>query len=119
MKKFISSMLLSSCFCGITGISSLPKLTPAVAQVSPTGELLYNFYGRSIPLRVRQDSVAVSFKPTASTRSLGATEASYLKLQRDLQGGAGTRSLSGSNNVEVKPLGLRYALVNLPAGSRS
>ena len=117
MKKFISSILLTSCFWGITGITCFPKLTPAAAQVPPTGELLYNFYGRSIPLRVRQDTVAVSFKPAGSTRSLGtAVEASYLRLQRDLQGG--TRSLSG-NNLEVKPLGLRYALVNLPAGTSS
>jgi len=117
MKKIISTILLTSCFCGITGISNFPKITSVTAQVSPGGELQYNFYGRSIPLRVRQDSVAVSFKPAASTRSLGATEASYLKLQRDLRGG--TRSISGNNNLEVQPLGLRYALVNLPPGNNS
>ncbi len=90
---------------------------PSVAQTQTAGDLRYTFYGQSIPLNLRQDTIAVAFKPEAGkTRGLPL----YLQLQQDLRRGGGTRGGAAGEtfNIEINPLGKNYALVSLPSGTR-
>lgn len=118
MKRVFSSILLTGCIYITAQFSYLRLFTPAVAGTQNQEDLFYTFYGKRIPLNLRQDTFAVAFK---DVRSRGENEPLYLRLQQDLQsGGVGTRGgRRGSGlNVEVKPLGKRYALINLPTGTR-
>ncbi len=82
-------------------------------QEAQSETLSYDFYGRSIPLTIRKDVVAVDLKNTSNTR--GGT-LPYLQLRQALQGG--TRGGSALN-VNVQPLGKQYAVVSVLSGSRS
>lgn len=115
-------------------LSSFVRLMPLSAQTSGTSELYYFAFDRKIPLSVREDAIAVSFKPTRPTRG-GATRSSagesfrdtplYLQLQQDLQTEERTRSGATRGpasrrsrfSVVVNPLGKNYALVNVLSGT--
>lgn len=118
MKRVFSGiLLLTGCIWVTAEFSYLRLFTPAVAQTQTNKDLFYTFYGKRIPLNLRQDAIAVAFKDvrTRSDKPL------YLQLQQDLQSGGDRprRSIHGSAlNVEVIPLGKRYALINLPAATR-
>lgn len=89
------------------------SLTPAVAsgmEVAQQSNLFYTYKGQQIPLNVRPDKLAVSFKPVANAR--GEMQPLYLRLREALQ--AGTRGLD--LGIEVTPLGEGYAVVNVPTG---
>ncbi|MEA5464587.1 S8 family serine peptidase [Leptothoe sp. PORK10 BA2] len=89
---------------------------PIVAQAD--GEengLSYTFYDQQIALVERSDQIAVEFKPAPSS-TRGDSEPAYLRLQRDLTTAASlSRSAQPTADITVKPLGERYALVELPA----
>ena len=112
MKSRLTHCLLTSCVGGMIAIAPLAAPIPAPAQSTPG--LSYSFYGRTIPLRVRPDTVGVQFKPTGQTRGGGLP---YLRLQRDLQGGGNTRGGTRGGvgpQVQVQPFGASYAVVMLP-----
>ncbi|NJR52423.1 MAG: S8 family serine peptidase [Leptolyngbyaceae cyanobacterium CSU_1_3] len=119
MKRLLSSLCLTSCLLATSFPISLlptrhaPHLQSAQAQTAP--DLFYTFYGQRIPLSLRQDTIAVTFKPV-STR--GGNTPLYLQLQQDLEGRRNTRGTSSEKPLQVKvnPLGERYALITIPAG---
>ncbi|NJK54323.1 MAG: hypothetical protein HC936_18935 [Leptolyngbyaceae cyanobacterium SU_3_3] len=112
MKRLLSSLCLTSCLLATSFPISLlptrhaPHLQSAQAQTAP--DLFYTFYGQRIPLSLRQDTIAVTFKPV-STR--GGNTPLYLQLQQDLEGRRNTRGTSSEKPLQVKvnPLGERYA----------
>ncbi|BAY95292.1 MULTISPECIES: S8 family peptidase [unclassified Tolypothrix] len=117
MKRLLSSVVLTSYILGIASVAILPLQRQVTAQVQKNNELFYTFYGQKIPLSVRQDTVAVAFKPV---RTRG--KALFQQLQDDLRSGrGGVRDLSQSSgvNVEVNPLGANFALVKLPTSTRN
>ncbi|MBD2413979.1 peptidase S8 [Nostoc calcicola FACHB-389] len=121
MKRFLSSLILAGCFFSATSFSLLPQQYREFAQAQTLDELFYTFYGQKIPLHLRRDTVAVSFKANTRSRSI---QPLYLQLQQDLRrGGSGnTRSINSNHHsvdVDVKPLGENIALVNLPSGTRA
>ncbi len=116
MKRLVSSILLTGFLWGAANPLNILQPPAATAQFSGHGELYYTFYGQQIPLTLRSDTIAVSFKPqVGGTR--GFSQPPYLRLQQALQGGGGnTRGGTPPAqplNVEVTPLGDRYALVKL------
>ncbi|MGF1604339.1 MAG: hypothetical protein ACFCU8_20465 [Thermosynechococcaceae cyanobacterium] len=116
MKRYLPHYLLTGCLSGVMVVTSLPMIEGAIAQIAlPDTDLSYTFYGRSIPLTLREDVIAVDLKPTGNTRSVG--EAPYLKLQQALKGG--TRGGGATLQVQVQPLSQGYAVISFPAGSRS
>ncbi len=126
MKRLISTLLISGCIAGLAEVNfqspsqALPLRSqmPVTAQFSMSEGLYYTVYGQKIPLTLRQDTIAVSFKPEVGGTRGAASKPLYLQLQQDLQaGGSQTRGGVATTGlqVEVKPLGNRYALVNLPA----
>jgi serine protease len=117
VKRFISSIAITSYLLGIGNLTILPLQHQASAQAQKTDKLYYTFYGQTIPLSLRQDTVAVAFKPV---RTRG--KALFQQLQDDLRSpSSGTRSTSQGTglNVEVNPLGSNFALVKLPTSTRS
>ena len=121
MKRLVSSIFLTSCLLAVANLSQYPNQNRVAAQMSRGSDLFYTFYGQQIPLNLRSDVIAVAFKPqTSSTR--GVNQALHLRLQQALQGRiSGTRgeAPAAAMEVEVNPLGDRYALVKLAAGTRS
>lgn len=117
MKRLISSITIASYLLGIGSFAILSLQRQVTAQVQKSDELYYTFYGQKIPLSVRQDTVAVAFKPV---RTRG--KALFQQLQDDLRsGGGGVRDIGQGTglNVEVNPLGDNFALVKLPTSSRN
>ncbi|MCY7278658.1 MAG: peptidase S8, partial [Phormidesmis sp. CAN_BIN44] len=120
MKRLLSSLCLTSCLLvtsfpiSLHPIRHTPALQSAQAQNAP--DLFYTFYGQRIPLSLRQDTIAVTFKPIGATR--GDSTPLYLQLQQELEGRSNTRGMSSEKplKVDVNPLGERYALVTLPVG---
>lgn len=114
---FVHSLLLSGYFLGVTVCYPAVFNQRAIAQVSilpiASEELYYTFNGKKIPLTLREDLVGVEFKQGGSSRSLNVGSANRLK--QDLQGGSRSVGL----NVEVQVFGNRFALVNIPSGTRS
>jgi hypothetical protein len=108
MKKLLCIFLVGL----LLGLSSL--LTPALAQPS-NDDLYYTFYGQRIPLVQRRDRIAVLLTPQPSgTRS---SVSPYQQLQQALLGQpSGSRSLESAPALEVsvRPLGSRYAVIELP-----
>ncbi len=90
MKRFLSSLCLTSYVLAIahlTPVQAKPASPRSVQlnQIAPApGDLYYTFYGQQIPLALRQDMVAVAFKPVP-TGTRGEFEPLYQQLQRDLQ----------------------------------
>jgi serine protease len=116
MKRFPPHYLLAGCLASAIAIANLAMPKSAIAQPAEPTDLSYSFYGRSIPLTLREDVIAVDLKQTDNTRDRSA-EAPYLKLQRALQGG--TRGGDAPLQVKVQPLSQGYAVVSFPSGSRS
>jgi serine protease len=112
MNPLFPNALLTGCLSGVVALTSMPWVT--LAQEAQAQTLAYDFYGRSIPLTIRQDVVAVDLKDTGNRR--GGAALPYLQLRQALQGG--TRG-DASLNVDVQPLGKQYAVVSVPTGSRS
>jgi serine protease len=121
MKRFLSSLVLAGCFLSSSSFPLIPHQYRELAQAQTNNKLFYTFFGQKIPLNLRRDTVAVSFKPT-NTRSR-SIQPLYLQLQQDLRrGSSNSRSINTGNNgfdIDVKPLGENIALVNLPSGARS
>lgn len=119
MKRLVSSLLLTSCLWGAANPIVFLQPPAATAQTPAPSDLFYTFYGQQIPLTERSDMIAVAFKPQ-STRSIGIPPA-YVRLQQALEGGgSNSRSISTPSeplNVEVNPLGDRYALIKLAAST--
>lgn len=111
MKRVFSGILVTGCVW-IAPFSPLRLLAPAVAQTQAKEELFYTYYGKRIPLNLRRDAIAVAFK---EDRTRGG-EPLHLRLRQDLRG---SNIRSPVLNVELQPLGRRYALIKLPSGTRS
>lgn len=122
MKPLITSLGLAACMMILPNATLLMHAQIASAQVASTeGELYYTFYGQKIPLALKTDTIAVSFKTITSTRSAGARPL-HQQLQNALQGNSGgVRSTSSAAplQADVKPLGDRYALVQVPFNTRN
>lgn len=141
-------LLAASSFLGFLPHDLVPRSLRdrADAQTSGSNELYYTVFDRKIPLTVREDAIAVSFKPAITTRSSpprGETTRGepsweeesdlplYLQLQQDLQAepnelpgatrGGATRGTPPPSppgfEVQVNPLNEDYALVNLLSGT--
>ncbi len=125
MKRFVSSLLLTSLLWGAADCPYLPSMPAAQAQVpTSSDDLYYYFYNQRIPLNLQANQIAVAFKPAAAnTRDPG--DLPYLQLQRALQGEPssntrGTRSAPTTPlNVQVQPLGSQYALIEFTDNTRS
>ncbi len=125
MRRPLTSLCLTSLIALTSPISAFyPIPTPPVQAATPTdanSDLYYTFYGKKIPLALKPNTIAVSFKSTGGTRDLNARPL-HLQLQDALQGTQGNSSSRGLNrrpptlSAEVKPLGDNYALIQLPAG---
>lgn len=116
MKRFVSAILITACLWNIDNLGSHPQ--PSLAQTQPTEALSYSFYGKQIPLNLRNDVLAVRFKAIQPR----GNKPLYLQLQDDLT----TRGIQGrgstlqpNTNLQVDPLGNQLALVRLPAGVRT
>jgi len=86
---------------------------PTLAQADPA-DLFYRFNGEPVPLVVQNTAIAVAFQDRPPSRSASLTPL-YQQLQNDLNA-APSR---GGDVVTVQPVGTRYAIATLPAGSRS
>ena len=130
MKRRLTTLCLTGCLLTST-IALLhpnswraPFSTPA-ANAQTTPDLFYTFYGQRISLSQRRDTIAVAFKSDA-TRTRGGLPL-HLQLQQDLANPDNTRNIRGSQStttppaiqLEINPLGDRYALITLPANSNS
>ncbi|MGF1674651.1 MAG: S8 family serine peptidase [Rivularia sp. (in: cyanobacteria)] len=106
MKRLLSGILLASGLWVLIGIGHVRAETPAIEQSQEENELFYTYYGQKIPLKQRDDIIAIAFK-TKVTQS--TTLPLYLQLQQDL------RRNQNVSKVEVEPLGRDYALMKLSA----
>jgi serine protease len=114
--RFLNLFALST-IGALTVLTMLPSLSLAgLKNNKESTDLSYKFYNQRIQLAEKPNQVAIVFKTENRTRTLGEP-ADHIKLQNVLRGGDGTRTLTKSEdlNVEVKPLGLRYAVLTLPA----
>ena len=124
MKRFISSICLGGYLLAAANLTyaqtkpSSPRRIQLPQTSTASSDLYYTFYSQRIPLVLRQDTIAVAFKPQPKTR--GISRPLYQQLQQDLQGSTSrSPNPNPSSVVEVKPLGDEYALIKLPAGTRS
>ncbi|MEO1593041.1 MAG: S8 family serine peptidase, partial [Cyanobacteria bacterium J06632_22] len=103
----------------VLGLGAIPMAALAEPDPDESG-LFYNFYSQQIPLVERTDQIAVEFE-TGTRFSSRTGEPAYRQLERDLNTadqfteGSGPRGATGTPAATVKPLGDRYALVELPA----
>ncbi|NJL78014.1 MAG: S8 family serine peptidase [Richelia sp. RM2_1_2] len=104
MKRLLSGILLTSGLWVLIGIAHVRAETPVIEKSQEESELFYTYYGQKIPLKQRDDIIAIAFK-TKVTQS--TTLPLYLKLQQDL------RRNQNVSKVEVEPLGRDYALMKL------
>lgn len=130
MKRFLSSLCLTGYLLANASLTDAqisrpiaPRQLQFTQPANASSDLYYTFYGQRIPLMLRQDTIAVAFKPQPKTR--GLFRPLYQQLQQDLQSSS-SRSLNAkpsqsnpSLGIDVKPLGDGYALIKLPAGTRS
>lgn len=125
MKRFVSSLVLTSLLWGAADCPYLLSTPAAQAQVpTSSDDLYYYFYNQRIPLNLQANQIAVAFKPAATnTRDPG--DLPYLQLLRVLQGepSSNTRSSRTASttplNVQVQPLGSQYALIEFTDNTRS
>lgn len=96
---------------GFTLWKSLAPVTAAEIEVV-NSELFYLYKGQRIYLQERPDAIAVAFKPV-STR--GDAQPLYLRLQQSLNN---PNARSPRPEVQISPLGTRYAIVHLPNNVR-
>ena len=115
LKRLLPWILMATgSFVGITHPLAMANELSLLAQTDEQEDgLYYNFYDQQISLVERSDQIAVEFKP-APTFTRDNSEPAYLRLQRDLTA-ANQFSRGGDGAAAtVKPLGERYALVDLP-----
>lgn len=125
MKRFLSSVCLTGYLLATASLTYAqtskpisPRRIQLTQPVNTSSDLYYTFYGQRIPLVLRQDTIAVAFKPQPKTRSM--FRPLYQQLQQDLQSSTSrSPNANPSQGIEVKPLGDDYALVKLPLGTRS
>ncbi|MGD1910597.1 MAG: S8 family serine peptidase [Rivularia sp. (in: cyanobacteria)] len=104
MKRLLSGILLTSGLWVLTGVYHLRAETLILKQSEEQSELFYTYDGQKIPLKQRNDIIAVAFKPQATqSNSLPL----YLKLQEDF------RRNQNALKLEVEPLGKHHALMKL------
>lgn len=88
MKRLVSSIFLTSCLWAVANLSEYSQPPQTAAHVSTSSNLFDTFYGQQIPLALRLDIIAVTFK-----RQMDGTHRSsqslYLGLQQALQGSSG------------------------------
>lgn len=113
MRKILSTWTIALCLLA-TPITSTIALAARVKLYKPN-DFSYKFNDQRISLVLKPNQVAIAFKPATTTRSFGEP-VDYIKLQKALRGEGGTRDLGVSENlnVELKPLGDRYAVITLP-----
>ncbi|MEO1375580.1 MAG: S8 family serine peptidase [Cyanobacteria bacterium J06635_10] len=104
MKRLLSGILLTSGLWVLTGVSHSRAETLILKQSEKQSELFYTYDGKKIPLKQRNDIIAVAFKPQA-TQSTSLPL--YLKLQQDF------RRNQNPLKLEVEPLGKHHALMKL------
>ncbi|MEM9541426.1 MAG: S8 family serine peptidase [Cyanobacteria bacterium P01_E01_bin.42] len=109
-----SLVLLFSLFLPILGSNS--RLAGDRVRAREPEELYYTFFDEKVPLVLREDAIAVSFRPQRRMRGEDLTSPpQYLQLQESLN--VRTRG-SANNSVEVTSLGTDLALVNIVSGNR-
>ncbi len=122
MKRLFTALCLAGCVSILPNATLLTQIITQPVQAAPANEsdLFYIFYGQKIPLALKQDTIAVTFKPTGGTRAPNARPF-YQQLQDALNGESHTRGITSAPplQVEVKPLGDRHALIQLAADIRS
>ncbi len=113
MKRILTGLTLISCLLTTPTLTSVLLAAGLKPSASPN-DLSYKFYNQRIALSEKPNQLAVVFKPAAGGRAIGAPD--YVKLEQVLQGEGGIRDLGapGNLNVDVKPLGSRYAVLTLP-----
>ncbi|MEM6401772.1 MAG: S8 family serine peptidase, partial [Cyanobacteria bacterium P01_D01_bin.116] len=108
MKRLLFGILLTSGLWVLTGNLHLRAETSSVKLSQTQEELFYTYYGKKIPLKQRNDVIAVAFKPEATRKAFLPL---YLKLQQDF------RRNTNASNIEVEPLGKHYALMKMASKS--
>ncbi|BAY82003.1 peptidase S8/S53 [Calothrix parasitica NIES-267] len=108
MKRLLFGILLTSGLWVLIGNLHSRAENSVVKQFEIQEELFYRYYDKKIPLKQRNDVIAVAFKPEA-TRS--AFLPLYLKLQQDF------RRNTNASDIEVEPLGKHYALMKIASSS--
>ncbi|MDY6901778.1 MAG: peptidase S8/S53 subtilisin kexin sedolisin, partial [Cyanobacteriota bacterium] len=108
MKRLLFGILLTSGLWVLIGNLHSRAETPSVKQSQPQEELFYTYYGEKIPLKQRNDVIAVAFKPEATRNTFLPL---YLKLQQDF------RRNTNASSIEVEPLGKHYALMKMASSS--
>lgn len=104
MKRLLSGILLTSGLWVLTGVYHSRAETPIQKQSEERSELFYTYDGKKIPLKQRNDIIAVAFKPQATQSTSSPL---YLKLQQDF------RRNQNASRIEVEPLGKHHALMKL------
>lgn len=130
MRKIVPSLLVSGLVLGTAAmVSTAPNhsthqwslseaLTTQIAQAQTSDEIYYTFYGQRIPLNLRQDQIAVLLSP--QTTGLRSGVSPYQQLEAALMGQpiggirGGETEETPALDVTVRPLGSRYAVIQLP-----
>lgn len=107
MKKFLSQVTVIASLSVVGGISYLP-VVPATAGTQAVEEMFYTYSQQRINLTEEKNAIGVAFKTDSASRE---SQLPHLQLQQDLQNGA--------TNLQVTPLGKRYALVRVISGTDS
>ncbi|MCJ8280523.1 MAG: S8 family serine peptidase [Rivularia sp. ALOHA_DT_140] len=107
MKRLLFGILLTSGLWVLTGNFFVRAETSISKQNPKQEELFYTYYGKKIPLKQRNDVIAVAFKPEATRNSFLPL---YLKLQQDFR-------RYNASNIEVEPLGKHYALMKMASNN--
>ncbi|MEL7240873.1 MAG: S8 family serine peptidase [Cyanobacteria bacterium J06643_5] len=108
MKRLLFGILLTSGLWVLTGNLHSRAETSVLKQSGTQEELFYNYYGKKIPLKQRNDVIAVAFKPEATRNAFLPL---YLKLQQDF------KRNTNASDIEVEPLGKHYALMKMASNS--
>ena len=108
MKRFLFGILLTSGLWVLIGNLHSRAENSVVKQYEIQEELFYRYYGKKIPLKQRNDVIAVAFKPEATRNSFLPL---YLKLQQYF------RRNTNASDIEVEPLGNHYALMKMASSS--
>lgn len=112
MKNFLSITTTIVSLSAVAGISNLPSTLPATAQSQAEETLFYTYSNKRISLTKQENTIGVAFK---TSTQLGESKLPHLQLQQDLQLSTRLRR----QNIQVYPLGLRYALVRVNPGTRN
>ncbi len=120
MKRLLTSLYLAGCFA-IAPNAIFFNAIATFAQTTPNNasDLFYTFYGQKIPLILKPNTIAVSFKSISGTRSPDARPL-HQQLQDALNGTSSARggTPTPALQADVTPLGDRYALIQIPANTR-